>query len=423
MGDRASQLGKRDRKRHLTTRSVRQSQLGFLRRVPQHWQAAPRRWGHRLHSLCSYMAMFPPAIPHVFIQWLTNHGDVVYDPFSGRGTTALEACLSGRIGIGSDANPLAWLLTAAKCDPPAAWGVERRLNELESRSRPMAAHTDAAPEIRMLFTPRVLAQLFWLQSELDGSRRVDRYLLAVLAGMLHGNANRNGQPRGLSIPMPNTFAMAPRYVRQYIRDHKLKPPDLDVLTALRRRVSTFPLPGQEFRRGSAWLQDVSRRVRYPQYPPAKLIFGSPPYLEVIKYAKFNWVRHWLIQSDPRQVDRQLFTSSSLEKYLSFVTGVVNNLRPILRDDGYLCFVVGDVRRDTTEINLARAIADRCFAGSDLRVLGTIRDSLPVQHKVSRIWGARRGRATRTDRIVLVGGPKAKHLSAPLRIDWSSNSEG
>jgi hypothetical protein len=79
-----------------------------------------------------------------------------------------------------------------------------------------------------------------------------------------------------------------------------------------------------------------------------------------------------------------------------------------------------VRKESEEINLARAIADHCFAGSDLRVLGMIRDPLPVQHKVSRIWGTRRGRATQTDRIVVVGGPKAKRLSPPHRIDWSSN---
>lgn len=75
------------------------------------WRGAPRRWGHPLHSLCSYFAMFPPHVPRVFIEWLTKSGDVVYDPFSGRGTAPLEACRLGRVGVGSDANPLAYVLT------------------------------------------------------------------------------------------------------------------------------------------------------------------------------------------------------------------------------------------------------------------------------------------------------------------------
>src|SRR5207302_3171330 len=129
---------------------------------------APRRWGHRLHSLCSYMAMFPPAIPHLFIQWLTEPGDTVYDPFSGRGTTVLEACLADRVGLGSDANPLAWLLTSAKCDPPTRAGITKRLRSLAA-SGPSAIKVDAPTDIEMLFAPSVLRQLVWLKTQLDRS--------------------------------------------------------------------------------------------------------------------------------------------------------------------------------------------------------------------------------------------------------------
>ena len=41
-------------------------------RLAQRWRRASRRWGHPLHSLCSYFAMFPPQVPHVFIRWLTS---------------------------------------------------------------------------------------------------------------------------------------------------------------------------------------------------------------------------------------------------------------------------------------------------------------------------------------------------------------
>jgi hypothetical protein len=343
----------------------------------------------------------------------------VYDPFSGRGTTVLEACLAGRAGLGSDANPLAWLLTAAKSNPPTANSLRRRLDALAlRRPRHPAALTDVPPDIRMLFAPRVLGDLKWLQSELDSSRKVDRYLLAVLVGMLHGNANRDGTPRGLSIPMPNTFAMAPRYVRRYIQRHRLKPPTIDVLEALRRRVATFPLPHHQLQASRAWLQDVSHPIRWPTGTKrAKLVFTSPPYLEVIKYGKFNWVRHWFLRSSPREVDHRLFASSSLVKYLAFLTLAIRNIRPVLRDDGYCCLVVGDVRRDDKEINLARAIAHHCLHHTDLRVVGTIRDSIPVEHKVSRIWGQRRGRATRTDRILIVAGPKTKPLTPLGPVHW------
>ena len=66
--------------------------------LPQRWRRDSRRSGHPLHSLCSYFAMFPPQVPHVFIHWLTEPGDVVYDPFAGRGTAPLEACRMARVG-------------------------------------------------------------------------------------------------------------------------------------------------------------------------------------------------------------------------------------------------------------------------------------------------------------------------------------
>ena len=60
------------------------------------------------------MAMFPPALPHYFIRKFTTPNDIILDPFSGRGTTALEAIAQGRIGIGNDLNDLAYVLTKGK---------------------------------------------------------------------------------------------------------------------------------------------------------------------------------------------------------------------------------------------------------------------------------------------------------------------
>lgn len=367
------------------------------------------------------MAMFPPALPHVFIRWLTKPGDVVYDPFSGRGTTVLEACLNGRIGVGSDANPFAWLLTAAKAQPPTRRTIEKRLKELGKKKARSRDTEEAPPEIRMLFARPVLGQLLSLREELDVHSATDRYLLAVLAGMLHANADRAGNPRGLTVPMPNTFAMAPGYVKKYIRTHGLKPPDVDVLTKLRERLSTFPEPPDTFKRGRAWRQDASRPIRYPSsLPKPKLVFASPPYLQVIKYAKFNWIRHWLVGSEPRAVDETLFTSGSVNSYLSFMSNVLPNIADVLRDDGYCCLVIGDVRRESSEIKLAELVAEQCVGGTTLKAIGILRDALPTQHKVSRIWGERRGRATRTDRILLFGGRKIKRVPSLPRISWQTS---
>jgi len=153
---------------------------------PDRWRRAPRRWGHPLHSLCSYFAMFPPHVPRVFIEWLTEVGDVVYDPFSGRGTAPLEACRLGRIGIGSDANPLAYVLTGAKVDPPTLNRVQTRLAYLR-KHQPRTRAAAAPDDLVMLYTQKVLRQLCWLRAELDTEDRTDRFIMAVVLGIMHAN--------------------------------------------------------------------------------------------------------------------------------------------------------------------------------------------------------------------------------------------
>src|SRR5689334_18917254 len=189
-----------------------------LSSLPEAWARAPRRWGHPLHSLCSYFAMFPPQLAAVVIRWLSQPGDTIYDPFAGRGTVALEALLNGRVGHGSDANPLAHALTKAKVGIPSEAAVLRRLRELRAHYGDGGGYSDVAvpDDIRMLYAPGTLSQLAFLRSQLGKNRRVDHFITALVLGMLHANHSARGATRGFSISMPNTFAMAPGYVRAYI---------------------------------------------------------------------------------------------------------------------------------------------------------------------------------------------------------------
>jgi site-specific DNA-methyltransferase (adenine-specific) len=141
----------------------------------------------------------------------------------------------------------------------------------------------------------------------------------------------------------------------------------------------------------------------------------------MKYGKLNWIRLWLLGHEPTSVDTGLFTSGSLSRYREFMTAALKRMRARLRADGYVCLVIGDVRRETKTINLAKEVADSCAEQAGLRVLDVLDDHLPVKHKVSRIWGDTRGRATKTDRILVLGGPKAPRLPAYPKIDWSNSN--
>ncbi|HEY6058767.1 MAG TPA: DNA methyltransferase, partial [Candidatus Limnocylindrales bacterium] len=95
--------------------------------IAPEWKDQQRLWGHSFHPMCSYLASFPAALAHAFIARYSRSGDVVLDPFSGRGTVPLQALAEGRVGVGNDLNPFAHLLTAAKVEPPSIADVLTRL--------------------------------------------------------------------------------------------------------------------------------------------------------------------------------------------------------------------------------------------------------------------------------------------------------
>jgi len=66
------------------------------------------------HNFHSFPAKFPPQLPELFIQGLTDPNDIVLDPMVGSGTTLLEAYLTNRKGIGFDIDPLALKISKVK---------------------------------------------------------------------------------------------------------------------------------------------------------------------------------------------------------------------------------------------------------------------------------------------------------------------
>lgn len=82
------------------------------------------------HNYHSFPAKFPPQIPNLFIQRLTQPGELILDPMNGSGTTTLEAYLLGRRGIGIDIDPLALKIASVKSttlDPDELYTMGKRI--------------------------------------------------------------------------------------------------------------------------------------------------------------------------------------------------------------------------------------------------------------------------------------------------------
>ena len=67
-----------------------------------------------MHSFHRYYGKLIPAIPAAFIKKFTKEGDLVLDPFTGSGTTAVEAIKNKRNFIGYEINPLSVKIATIK---------------------------------------------------------------------------------------------------------------------------------------------------------------------------------------------------------------------------------------------------------------------------------------------------------------------
>jgi hypothetical protein len=429
--------------------------------IAPEWKDQQRLWGHAFHPMCSYLASFPAALAHAFIARYSRAGDVVLDPFSGRGTTPLQACAEGRIGVGNDLNPFAHLLTAAKLEPASGAEAMTRLTALriawasesagwETLAARVAADPSAADalvpaagsqraardgteqvpvEVAMAFHTRTLAQLLYVRSSLQLGVRTDRFLAAALSGILHGKSASY-----LSPLMPNTFSMAPRYVRDFATRTGFHAPPRDVfdcLAAKVRRLHRQALPSSP---GVALLGDarevtpVVRAELHRRGLPerARLVLTSPPYLRVVKYGYYNWLRTWQLGFDARAIDTQLDDAHHREPYLAFLRDVLAGLRPALTDDAIVVLVIGDVEFDRGRringVGLAERVWESAAEPEGYRLAGVALDDVAANRKMTRLWGDEAGRATKVDRILVLGanesGRRRALASASTPIDWA-----
>ncbi len=69
------------------------------------------------HGYYTYPAKFIPQLASRIIKECSAKNDIVIDPFMGSGTTVVEAIVNHRIGIGTDINEIAALLSKVKTTP------------------------------------------------------------------------------------------------------------------------------------------------------------------------------------------------------------------------------------------------------------------------------------------------------------------
>lgn len=372
---------------------------------------------HPLHSLCSYLGCFPPSVPaRILDEWMPNRG-VVLDPFCGSGTTLLECTSRGHPSIGIDLNPLAIALARAKTSHVSLEDVLDRIMDLARGYRGRADLEGVPDGVHTIFHPRTLAQLVYLREALRADVPEDAFLTGAILGIMHGKWRRDGTTAYLSIDMPNTFSMSPEYVRNFVRKHRLKHAPVDVFVQLRERAKWLlregglpPSPGTTVIHGDA----TSLPALFAQHnlEPVDAIVTSPPYLGVLRYGAFNWIRLWFLGFQPAAVDRSLDGTDSLDRYLSFMASFLKAAAEVVKPGKPVALVIGDVKEFGTNLPLAERVWEELSGLVPFECAGFYVDLFNEDAKTTRIWGEdRKGRATPLDRILVLKRARVRRRTA------------
>ena len=362
-------------------------------KVGSFWTAKQRQ-GHSLHEI-SYRACFKPQLPAYFINRFTSAGDIVLDPFMGRGTTALQASLTERIAYSSDINPLSVILAAPRLNPPDLSDVEKRLSVMPHAAKISAKHEALLTFFHSKTLSHLIAVRNWFaKKEANNTMtREDHWIRMVILNRLSGHS-----PGFLSVKtMPPNQAVSIEKQAQINKKHNRTPQPKDLIGIVMKKSvallkSGYPPTNYGHKLTCCAADDLS----YINDGEVKLAVTSPPFLDIVDYAKDNWLRCWFAGIDPTQV--RIDCHKTVGKWRAFVRQVFTEFARTVMSGGHVAFEVGEVRKG--KILLDEEVL-KSVEGLPFRLVEVLINQQKFT-KTSNCWGISNNETgTLTNRIVVL----------------------
>jgi hypothetical protein len=368
--------------------------------INEYWTSKQRQ-SSSIHEI-SYRACFKAQLPRFFINLLTEPSDIVYDPFSGRGTTVIEAGILGRKVISNDINPLSKLITRPRLAIPDIVGIEQRLAEI-----PLLEDAKADIDLSMFYHPKTEAEIVSIKQYLNERRNngkeddVDRWIRMVATNRLTGHSA--GFFSVYTLP-PNQAVTQESQVKINIKRNQ-KPEYRDTKKIIKRKTSTLlnKLNHNELislrsaAKTAKFLEKDARETYEIEDNSIVLTVTSPPFLDIVQYSQDNWLRCWFNSIETETIEKKITMSKKVEDWSAVMGQVFKELFRITKSGGWVAFEVGEVRNG--RINLEEYVIP---LGIDVgfKCLGVI-INLQEFTKTSNIWGIKNNNfGTNSNRIAL-----------------------
>lgn len=311
-----------------------------------------------LNAICPYFTMFPLEFPLNILKRRAREGDMVLDPFCGRGTTNFAARLVGLSSLGVDSSPVAAAITASKL---ATTTVDDILDVTQHILTEREAHRIPASEFwQWAFHPDVLDSLCRLREGLLEDCTTDSRvaLRGIVLGALHGPRQKTF-PSYFSNQCPRTYAPKPAYATRYWQNRRFTPEPVDVLAVIERRARRYYGDSHPI---SATVRVADSRAAEALQPQLRetlfdWVITSPPYYGMRTYIPDQWLRNWFI-GGPETVDycsSNQIAHSSPQDFVSDLRKVWQNTARVCAKDARMVIRFGGItNRRANPLELAKS---------------------------------------------------------------------
>ena len=369
-------------------------------RIGEFWTSRQRQMSS-LHEV-SYRACFKAELPAWFIERYTQPGDVVYDPFAGRGTTAIQASLQGRRFISNDLSPLSRILAEPRISPPSLTAVARRLTEIDLGAAAGREAAENEHDLAYYYNQQTLVELCNLRSYLQQQRTkgiedgLDAWIRMVATNRLTGHSK--GFFSVYTLP-PNQATLPARQQKineKYNNDFSLYK-DVKQIILRKSKQLLSDCPKGLLGMGGLFLTCDAADTYFIASGSVDLLVTSPPFLNVVQYEIDNWLRLWFNCIEPDKVSSQMLQTNKLAVWEDHMKRVFQEFHRVLAVGAHGAFEVGEVQRGKLKLD---EVVYPLLVQVGLLPQETMINSQGFT-KTSNIWGvANNRRGTNSNRIVV-----------------------
>ncbi len=351
------------------------------------WKKEPfskQNWGNNFHSISSYVGRIKPSFAHMLIYSTSSKGDIVYDPFCGIGTVPLEAALMGRKSIGNDLNPYAYSITKSKLDNR---GLEIELDYLEriDLNKSQKIKLDNVQDwVKEYYHPNTLKEILYL---VDLFKKDNRdFLLGCLLGISHGH-----RPQHLSIRTGYIIPYIPKPKPEII----YKNPIEKMIQKVMRMYKSQPF----FEYSPEVFLGDSRKTSFIKEKSVDVVISSPPYYDTLDYVSANKLRLYLYGiNDDNQNKLKSNLIQDKKNYLDEMLKIGIELNRILKDEGVIVFVLGDVHYGKRTVNTALDISLLYQEHRLFKTIDIIDDKIPPEKTTIIKYGGNEAISSKKEKL-------------------------